>query len=105
MSKNDAGRRLMDLLAGWGNYADTCTPRSPVRELDRIYDLYHDAGDLVLGGTGKASEDDIRIFMYNRIIPLVLYGPGKKTTKPKKRNAKKVVKKATKKHLLQSIGD
>jgi len=78
----DKGRRLLDLLAGWTEYLDSCAnhedPGNGVAqeiyatEEDAVSDLYQEAGRLVDSG---AKGDDITHFIVSRVVPLVLDGP------------------------------
>lgn len=77
----EASRRVLDMLAGWSQYADSCITAAPPdrteeelveldREADMIADLYQEFGRNV------ANEDEsyINDFITNKIIPFILKG-------------------------------
>lgn len=77
-----AERRLLDLLSGWADAADTCAashaekphpgvgPDDYRREAHAVASLYQQAG-----GHEEMSADDVERFVRERIIPLIRNGP------------------------------
>lgn len=56
-------RRLMDLLAGWAEFAQYDENAS--REFDQIAQLYQKSSNCM-------SDEDVRKFVINKIIPLLV---------------------------------
>jgi hypothetical protein len=58
-------RRLMDMLAGWADFAET--DEFAQQEFDQIAELYQASADCM-------TDDDVRKFVKNKIIPVLLGG-------------------------------
>jgi len=66
--------RLLDLLAGWSNYAQGDETADDPAVVERICDLYQEAGNLSVGADSPAdptTETVIRTFLLTRVAPLL----------------------------------
>lgn len=84
MKNEDAGLRLLDLLAGWMNFiAKADDAKDNGAYIDAVHDLYQAAGQDFLSdelddsGNAKSAATDASVedFVRVRLLPLLLKGP------------------------------
>jgi hypothetical protein len=64
--------RLVDLMAGWFEYAERDTPPSGAALLERVGVLYREAEALDAGADAAAGEAALRDFLLGRVLPVLL---------------------------------